>query len=178
MKKAISLVIALVLALSMSAFAFAEDASPVAQATDDIKAVLEELSATVGVDALEGAVNEVIAGLQKQGLLPADLSTVDAGSLEDGTADKFGSDLIAKLNLEDTAIAEQISGAVSNDFVSFIAGLYTGEVVTTPATTVAPATTEAPPVVTGDSATIAIASFAVLSVAAAAMFVAMKKKEA
>jgi hypothetical protein len=152
MKKVFALVLALALALSMAVMTSAA-------AADDIKAFFAELSGTVSADELKDAVTSVLADLD----VPAD---VDAGDLEDGVAAATADGLIAKLGLEGTDIADKLQEAMSNDFVAFLAGLYTGP----PTTTL---------VVTGDnSSLIAIGAFAALSAAAAAAFVCLKKKEA
>jgi len=158
MKKVFALVLALALALSMAVMASAA-------AADDLKNVLEELSATVSADALQNALAEVLESLG----ISAD---VDAGDLDDEVSAQVAEGLIAKLGLEDTDIAEKIAGSMSNDFVSFLAGMYTGE--KKPPIKNAPTTVQ-----TGDNSTvIAIGAFAALSVAAAAAFVVLKKKEA
>ena len=153
MKKVFAVVLALALALSMAVMASATVA-------DDIRAFFEEISATVGVDQLTDAVNEVLADLD----VPAD---VDAGDLGEEVAAATADGLIEKLGLEGTDIAAKLQDAMSNDFVAFLAGMYTGK--------------EPPKTVpkTGDnSSVIAIGAFAALSAAAAAAFVVLKKKEA
>ncbi|MDR1927102.1 MAG: LPXTG cell wall anchor domain-containing protein [Oscillospiraceae bacterium] len=183
MKKVLGLILALALALSMASLCFAEatTASPVSEAKDDIEAILEELSGTVGIEELQAVLTDVIADLQSKSLLPADLENLDAASLSDGTSDAFADGLISGLNLGGSDLEAKIQGAMSNDFVSFLAGLYTGPVVTTEATTTTTAvvtTTAAALPETGSSSTIAIATFATLSAVAAVAFVCMKKKEA
>jgi len=153
MKKVFALVLALALALSMAVMASAA-------AADDVKKVLEDLSATVSADQLKAAVDEVLADLD----IPAD---VNAGDLEDGVAAATADGLIEKLGLEGTDIAAKLQDAMSNDFVAFLAGMYTGPVVTT----LGPKTGD-------NSSLIAIGAFAALSAAAAAAFVVLKKKEA
>ena len=154
MKKVFALVLALALALSMAVMASADAAA-------DARAVLQELSATVSADELSAAVESVLADLK----IPAD---ADAAALEDGTAAATADGLIEKLGLEGTDIATKLQDAMSNDFVSFLAGLYT------------PGKEKPKPtVVTGDnSSMIAIGAFAALSAAAAAAFIVLKKKEA
>jgi len=153
MKKVFAVVLALALVLSMAVMASAA-------AADDAKKVLEDLAATVSADQLKDAVNSVLADLD----IPAD---VNAGDLDDEVAAATADGLIAKLGLEGTDIATKIQDAMSNDFVAFLAGMYTGK--------------EPPKTVpkTGDnSSVIAIGAFAALSAAAAAAFVVLKKKEA
>jgi len=156
MKKVFAIVLALALALSMAVMASAS-------AADDAKKVLEELSATVGADDLKAAFDEVWAKVSSGLDLGDDL---DAAKMPEDTGANVADGLIEKLGLEDTDIASKIQDAMSNDFVSFLAGMYTGE--------------KKPPLVqTGDnSSVIAIGAFAALSVAAAAAFVVLKKKEA
>jgi len=151
MKKVFTLAIALVLALSLVVMASAA-------VTDDIKDFFAEISGTVSADQLSDAVQSVFADLD----LPFG-AEVNAGDLAEGTDKAVADGLIAKLGLEGTDIATKIQDAMSNDFVSFLAGMYTCEA----------------PIITGDNSTvIAIATFATLSAAAAAAFVVMKKKEA
>ena len=157
MKKVFALVLALALALSMAVMASAA-------AIDDAKKVLEELSATVGADDLKSAFDEVFAKVSKDLEIPAG-AAADAGKLPAETGASVADGLIEKLGLEGTDIAGKIQDAMSNDFVSFLAGMYTGESTTVPKT--------------GDNSTlIAIGAFAALSAAAAAAFVVLKKKEA
>jgi len=153
MKKVFALVLALALALSMAVMTSAA-------AVDDLKKVLEELSATVGAEDLKTAFEEAWADVSKK----LDISTedaADAGKLPAETGNEVADSLIEKLGLKDTAIADKIQGAMTNDFVSFLCGMYTGATV-----------------VTGESNTvIAVASAAALCAVAAAAFVVMKKKK-
>ena len=156
MKKVFALILALALALSMAVMASAA-------AADDAKKVLEELSATVGADDLKKAFDEVW-GKVSEGLDLGD--DLDAAKMPAETGANVADGLIEKLGLEGTDIANQIQAAMSNDFVSFLAGMYTG-------------VKDKPIIQTGDnSPLIAIGAFAVLSAAAAAAFVVLKKKEA
>jgi len=154
MKKVFALVLALALALSMAVMTSAA-------AVDDLKKVLEELSATVGADDLKAAFEEAWADVSKKLDIPA-ADAADANKLPAETGNEVADSLIEKLGLGGTDIANKIQSSMSNDFVSFLCGMYTGECVTT-----------------GDSSTavIAIASFAALSAVAAAAFVVMKKKD-
>jgi len=158
MKKVFALVLALALALSMAVMASAA-------AADDFKTVAEDLAATVGLDQLKSAFDEVWAKVSKELDLPQDTKDLDAKDLPEDTGATVADGLISKLGLEGTDIAAKLQDAMSNDFVSFLAGMYTGV---------------DKPIVTGDSSAtvIAIASFAALSAVAAAAFVVMKKKEA
>ncbi|MDR2753052.1 MAG: hypothetical protein LBB50_01935 [Oscillospiraceae bacterium] len=184
MKKVFALVLslALVFGLSLSASAALEDVQA------DAQAVLSELSATYGVDEVKAAFEEGLAGLGDIDLLNVDALPADAGS-------DVAASVISKLGLEGTDIADQLQGVLSNDFVSFIAGIYVGDVITEEPTeapevttqeetevvteVVTEATTAAPAVIpeTGSSSAIAITTFATLSAAAAVAFVCMKKKE-
>ncbi|MCL2299237.1 MAG: hypothetical protein FWC27_03710 [Firmicutes bacterium] len=157
MKKVFAVILALALALSMAMMASAEEKS----AADDLAAVLQDLSATVGADDLKAAFEEAWAEVSKK-LDIKDEDAKDAGNLPAETGNEVADSLIEKLGLKDTAMADKIQGAMSNDFVSFLCGMYTGEFIAT-----------------GDSsaAVIAIASFAALSAVAAAAFVVMKKKD-
>jgi len=155
MKKVFAIVLALALALSMAVMASAA-------AVDDLKKVLEELSATVGPDALKAAFEEAWADVSKK-LDIKEADAEDAAKLPAETGNEVADALIEKLGIKDTDIAAKVQDAMSNDFVSFLCGMYTGKVVPK----------------TGDSTTsvIAIASFAALSAVAAAAFVVMKKKD-
>jgi len=131
-----------------------------AAAVDDLKTVLEELSATVGAAELQAAFEEAWAEVSKKLDIPAE-NADDAGKLPAETGNEVADSLIEKLGLKDTAMADKIQGAMTNDFVAFLCGMYTGEFVAT-----------------GESGTvIAIASFAALSAAAAAYFIVKKKKK-
>jgi len=154
MKKVFALILALALALSMAVMSSAA-------AADDLATVLQELSATIGAEELKAAFEEAWAEVSKKLDIPAADAT-DAGKLPAETGNEVAGSLIEKLGLGDTAMADKIQGCMSNDFVSFLCGMYTGEVI-----------------VTGDSssAVIAIATFAALSAVAAAAFVVMKKKD-
>jgi len=155
MKKVFAIALALVLAISLAFTA-------TAAAADDLKKVLNELSETVGPEALKAAFEEAWADVSKKLDIKAD-DAKDAGKLPAETGSEVASSLIDKLNLKDTDIADKIQGAMSNDFVSFLCGMYTGNC----------------PPTTGDSTTavIAIASAVALCSVAAAAFVVMKKKD-
>ncbi len=148
MKKALSIVIALVMALSMSAMAFAADeAADVNAILDDIVAAAEDSSAAW--DKVEGAITDVIDAIEDK---TADLSAVEGEvfNLESVLADVPGVD------------------GLLDSLKSTIKGLYAGEVATVPSTTAAA------PADTG-STSVGIAAFAALSVAAAAAYVCTKK---
>ena len=158
MKKVFALVLALALALSMAVMASAA-------AADDFKKVAEDLAATVGLDQLQAAFDDVWAKVSKDLDLPKG-EAPDAGKLPTDTGETVAAGLIEKLGLEGTDVAKKLEECMSNDFVSFLCGMYT----------CAPCPTKPP---TGDSTSsvIAIASFAALSAVAAAAFVCMKKKD-
>jgi len=148
MKKVITLALALVLALTMAVMSTAAVA-------DDVKAFFNELSGTVDAATLKDAVQSVLDDLN----IPID---VDADDLDEGADAAVAAGLIEKLGLEGTDIANKLQDAMSNDFVSFLAGMYTKEKI----------------VSTGDSNTVvAIAGAVALCAVAAAAFVVMKKKE-
>ena len=155
MKKVFAIALALVLAISLALTA-------TAAAADDLKQVLNELSETVGPEALKAAFEEAWADVSKK-LDIKDEDAKDAGKLPAETGSEVAAGLIDKLNLKDTDIAAKIQDSMSNDFVSFLCGMYTGNVSPK----------------TGDSTgtVIAIASFAALVSVAAAAFVVMKKKD-
>ena len=161
MKKVFALVLALALALSMVIMA---SAAPI----DDAKKAIQDLAATVGADELKAAFDETWAKISADLDLPAD-KELDAADLPDGTAASVADGLIEKLGLEGTDIAAKIQDAMSNDFVSFLAGMYTETPVTEPKTL--------PPTGDSSSAVIGIATFAALSAVAAAAFVCLKKKD-
>ena len=156
MKKVFAIALALALAVSLALTA-------TAAAADDLKKVLNELSETVGPEALKAAFEEAWADVSKKLDIKAE-DAKDAGKLPAETGSEVAAGLIEKLNLKDTDIATKIQESMSNDFVSFLCGMYTGKPI-------APKT--------GDStgSVIAIASFAALSAVAAAAFVVMKKKD-
>ncbi len=149
MKKALSIVLALVMALSMSAMAFAADeAANVEAILGDIFTAAEDSSAAW--DKVEGAITDVLDAIEDK---TADLSAVEGEviNLETLLADVPGVD------------------GLLDDLKSTIKGLYAGEVATVPETTAAeePATT--------GSSSVGIVAFAALSVAAAAAYVCTKK---
>jgi hypothetical protein len=154
MKKVFALVLALALALSLAVMSSAALA-------DDLGAVLADVSAAVGADNLKAAFEEAWADVAKKLDIPAADAT-DAGKLPAETGSEVADSLIEKLGITDTDIASKIQGAMSNDFVSFLCGIYTGEKI----------------VATGENGTVvAIAIAATICAGAAAAFVIMKKKE-
>jgi len=154
MKKVFAIVLTLALALSMAVMASAAVA-------DDLKKVLEELAPTVSAEEMKAAFEEAWAEVSKKLDIKAG-DEKDAGKLPAETGNEVADSLIEKLGIKDTDVAQKIQDAMSNDFVSFLCGMYTGEFVATGDST---------------SSVIAIASFAALSAVAAAAFVVMKKKE-
>ena len=170
MKKIFALAFALVLALSLSVFAFAA-------VTDDAKAVFDDLVASVGIDKVEEAVKSVLADMDL-----GKAEDLNAGDLPAEASNDFADKIINTLKLDKGGtLANGIESAMSNDFIVFLAGMYTdttGMKTTEPATK--PAVVKPPKpndVKTGDSSLFAIAAFATVSVAAAAAFVVLKKKE-
>ncbi|MDR1465710.1 MAG: hypothetical protein LBJ11_10500 [Oscillospiraceae bacterium] len=164
MKKALVIAMALVLAFSMTVIGFAD-------AKEDFQSIISELAQVSSPEEIQAAVT---TALKDAGITDAE---VDAGSLTDGTANDVAATIVSSLNLTGTDLEKKIQDAMSNDFVSFLAGLYIPVDVPTQVATTVPAT-EAPLPPTGSSSTIAIATFATLSVVAAAAFVCLKKKEA
>jgi len=157
MKKVFALALALALALSMAVMSSAA-------AADDIKQVISDLMESVGADKLQAAVQEAIDKVSKDLDLPElKKSDVDASKLPAETGNAVADELIKKLGLEDTDIAGKLQDCMSNDFVSFLCGMYTDKKIIT----------------TGDSSAsvIAIASAAALCAVAAAAFVCLKKKD-
>ena len=148
MKKALTIVLALVMALSMSAMAFAADeAADVNAILGDIVAAAEDSSASW--DAVEGAITDVLDAIEDK---TADLAAVEG----------------EVINLE--TVLSGVPGVedLLDSLKSTIKGLYAGEIAT------APETTAAAPADTG-STSVGIAAFAALSVAAAAAYVCTKK---
>ncbi|MCL2494987.1 MAG: hypothetical protein FWE98_04950 [Oscillospiraceae bacterium] len=153
MKKVFALALALALALSMALMANAA-------VVDDMKAVLSELSGTVGVDEVKDGLTEALAGF---GLSFADAA--DPDKIPEGADADIAAYLTEKWGLEG-GIADTFQKAMSVDFIAWIVGWYT--CIPEPTT-----------IITGDNSTlIAIGAFAALSAAAAAAFVTLKKKEA
>lgn len=177
MKKALAIVLALVMAFSMSAMAFAEDvnvnvninaptaADTTAAAADDsaefdVFAILETIVDLVKAnmvqwDDIESIIIRIVDLIENLGaaVAPADVEGAVA-------------DLEAALgDVEIPGISELI-----NTLKAKIKALYAGEVATIPETTAAA------PADTG-SASVGVAVFAAVSVAAAAAYVCTKKKD-
>ena len=180
MKKTLTIALALVFALTMATGAFAAYGIDV-DTVDGIEAAVAELSAgeeaQVNMRDLVNEIAEAVGGVNVLAALVNDFLD-DAGiDIDSEIPEGAGDDLMALIieamagNDEDGALAEAASGLMSNDFINFLAGLYI-PVCPTASTT---ARTTVPP--TGDSSTIAIGAFAVVSLAAAAAFVCLKKKE-
>jgi len=173
MKKLLSIVIALALALTFAFAVAAEDALPglgaINDAGNDIQQVFSDLTAQFGVDEVKAAVTDFFADMKIE-------AGTDAADLPANAGEALAAEIIGRFGLEGTDFAAQLTSAMSNDFVSFLAQMY----VTVPEPPEPPETEvkgpdPKPP--TGDSSAIAIATFAALSVAAAAAFVCLKKKE-
>lgn len=150
MKKALTIVLALVMALSMSAMAFAADATADAEAIlGEIADVAKENSAW---DAVEGALTDVVAALEDK---TADLADVEGEVINLNTV------------LEGIGLPS-VDGLVDS-LKETIKGMYAGSEATVPETTVAE------PIEDTGSASVGIAAFAAISVAAAAAYVCTKK---
>ena len=148
MKKVSAILLALALVFSLAVFASADPAA-------DLNEVIAILSENADEADVKAAINDALAVAGVKADADAeDVSDVQAASVADTIIDKF--------NLSEDAAAK-VQKAMSNDFVAFLTGIYTGKVTK--------------PAPTGSSPVIAIAAFATLSVAAAAAFVTMKKKE-
>jgi len=195
MKKIITVALALAMVLTLSVGAFAmygEDASGddvanrleagIVAAADTID--IEEISANVPED-FQALWNEVVDAVGADRVMElirewmADNDIDLDADMPDGTAEALEAAIIGALPIDaEGGLADRIASAMSNDFVSFIAGLYipVSETVTTTAPPAVATTVPAVPP-TGDSNVIAIAAFATVSVAAAAAFVMLKKKE-
>ena len=167
MKKALTLVLALALALTMAIAASAAlDLDAINDVGGDIQEVFGALAAQVDPDELKAVVVEFF----NEQDIPAD---ADVADLPANAGEALALMIAERFGFADTDFANTLQGALSNDFVSFLAGMYID--VPVPATTV-PAT-EPPKPPTGDSSLIAIAAFAALAVAGGAAFVILKKKE-
>ena len=165
MKKVLGLALALALALTMAMAVSAElSVDSINEVGNDIQQVFSDLTAQFGVEEVKAA---VVGYLEDMDI---DAAT-DAGDLPPNAGETLAGVLIGRFGLEDTDFADKLTKAMSNDFVSFLAQMYVKPEDVIP-------TTE-PPIgpKTGDSSVIAIATFAALSVAAAAAFVCLKKKE-
>jgi len=177
MKKVLTIALALIFALTMTTVAFAAYGIDV-DTVDGIEAAVAELSAgdeaAVNMRDLVNEIAEAVGGVNVLAALVNDFLD-DAGidldsEIPEGASDDLMALLIEAMagNDEDGALAEAASGLMSNDFINFLAGLYIPRCPTAADTTTVP---------TGDSSTIAIGAFAVVSLAAAAAFVCLKKKE-
>lgn len=146
MKKVLAIVVALVMAFSMSAMAFAAE-TDVNAILGDIVAAAEDSSAAW--DAVEGAITDVLDAIEDK---TADLAAVEG----------------EVINLETVLAGVPGVDGLLDSLKSTIKGLYAGEIATVPETTAAA------PADTG-STSVGIAAFAALSVAAAAAYVCTKK---
>ena len=133
-----------------------------AEASDTVNAVWQEILDIVP----EADLVEILQGLLADIDLDNDLSDADRDYIVDAFLSQLPIDA-------EGGLADRISNMMSNDFLSFLAGLYIPTQPDAPTTTAAATTTPQ----TGDSSVIAIAAFATVSVAAAAAFVLLKKKE-
>ncbi len=149
MKKVLAIVLALVMALSMSAMAFAADEAAEVEAI--LNEIVEVAESDVAADAwasVEGAIIKVIDAVEAK----ADEAAVNG----------------EVVNLE--TLLDKIPGTdgLLDSLKETIKGLYAGEIATVPAT-------EAEKVAETGSASVGIAVFAAVSVAAAAAYVCTKK---
>ncbi len=181
MKKALAIVLALVMAFSMSAMAFAEDAAADVNVNVNINApTAADTTAAAADDSAEFdvfAILEMIVDLVKANMVQWDdiesiiIRIVDllenlGAAVAPADVEGAVADLEAALgDFEIPGISELI-----NSLKATIKSLYAGEVATIPETTAAA------PADTG-SASVGVAVFAAVSVAAAAAYVCTKKKD-
>lgn len=146
MKKVLALLVALVMAFSMTAMASAADASDAEAILNDIIAAVEDGSA---LEAVEGAVIDIIDAIEDT---TADLAAVEG----------------EVINLE-TVLGDipGVDGLVDG-LKEVIKGMYAGEIATVPVT-------EAEEPADTGSTSAGIVAFAAISVAAAAAYVCTKK---
>ena len=189
MKKILTIALTLVFALSLSTMAFASEG--VDFDADDIAARLEAgiAAANIDLDDIDPAnvadhasdtfnarwseLLDIVPEAELVEILQGLLADIDLDNdLSDADRDYIVDAFISRLPIDaEGGLADRISNMMSNDFLSFLAGMYVPDIITTTATT----TVAAPD--TGDSNAIAIGAFAVVAVAAAGAFVLLKKKE-
>ena len=188
MKKLLTIALAIVLALTLATGAFAiygEDASG-DDAVARLEAGIAAAAADINVDEIDDVAafasdtfnalwNELLDIMPEDELvyiLDGLLRDIDLDNdLSDADRDYIVDAFISRLPIDaEGGLADRISNMMSNDFLSFLAGLYVPYVER-------PETTTPEVIRTGDSSVIAIAAFATISVAAAAAFVLLKKKE-
>lgn len=150
--------------------------------TDDLAGLLGDLS-TGDMDSLIGSVGDAFsdAGVDLESAAPGSdvAGQVDSNNMMAGLMDSLFSTL-ESFGLD----TSMIEGMLDNEIVNFFANMYIGYVgqVEEETTTAAPETTKAPVVVTtktpdtGDTSAV-FAALATITVASAAAFVCLKKKE-
>ena len=185
MKKILTIALTLVFALTLTIGAsaiYGEDASgddAVARAEAGIQAAAADLgiaeATSESFNELWNELLDLVPEAELVEILQGLLADIDLDNdLSDADRDYIVEAFISRMPIDaEGGLADRISNMMSNDFLSFLAGLYVPDIIQT--TTAAPETTLPPP--TGDSSVIAIAAFATVSVAAAAAFVLLKKKE-
>jgi len=186
MKKLLTIALALVFALTLTvgATAMYGDIADPDDIANRLAAGIEAANAEIDPNAIAETASDTFNALWNEllDIMPEDeLVYILSGLLEDIDLDNDLSDadrdyivdaLISRLPIDaEGGLADRISNMMSNDFLSFLAGLYVPDVIRTEP----PTDPEVVP--TGDSSVIAIAAFATISVAAAAAFVLLKKKE-
>ena len=178
MKKILTIALALVFALSLTVGASAAYGIDV-DTEDGIVAALADIAGDTSdtFNALWNDLRDLVPEADLIEILQGLLVDIDLDNdLSDADRDYIVSAFLSELPIDaEGGLADRISNMMSNDFLSFLAGLYVPS-IGEPATT-APPTTTTVMVETGDSSVIAIAAFATISVAAAAAFVLLKKKE-
>ncbi|MBR0121292.1 MAG: hypothetical protein IJM10_05835 [Clostridia bacterium] len=162
MKKVLSIVLALVFALSMSTIAFADETPDLAGVSSTIENIVDSTGLNAGTDIFSAITNAAAQTLEA--ISKFDITAVNDNAIA-GVIDDF------RGALENVGISTS-SGTIAQLFSNLkqkIKDLYMPAAATVEPEECAPAT--------GSSATAAIAAFASISVAAAAAFVCTKKKE-
>ncbi|MCL2508414.1 MAG: hypothetical protein FWF05_04485 [Oscillospiraceae bacterium] len=147
-----------------------KDGAPVAKG-DDTDGLFTGIVDQIGKGDFMGAIEGAFA---KAGQFIKDLSLNDILALPTNVMDDIVTGLftlLAAMGVDVDALYEKLA---SNKIINWIANFYKGGAMTTTTVEETTATPEVP--VTGSSASIAV--FATLSLAAAAAFVCLKKKEA
>ena len=176
MKKALALILALVMAFSMSAMAFAEDVNVNVNINAPTEAAAEEEAAAPTEFDVFGILNIIIDLVKSHMVQFDDIESIIIRIVD--LIQNLGSAVVpadvngAVADLEAALAGAEIPGI--SDLIDSLKGtiksLYAGEVATVPETTAAA------PADTG-SASVGVAVFAAVSVAAAAAYVCTKKKD-